>query len=151
MLISLTVPCCFTWGVSLSLTHPVLVYARSTLCWFMIIWGVSFTCPVLVYMGSFSYMPSAGLRVEFLLHTPCWLLFLGVSLIMSMLASLCREFLLFKTKRKNIKVNKNVHNWVMLLFKAEVDIQYRFHKVASCLPANSPEINTNMKRVPVKQ
>ena len=65
---------------------------------------------LLVYMGTFSYMPSAGLRVEFLLHTPCWLLFLGVSLIMSMLASLCREFLLFKTKRKNIKVNKNVHN-----------------------------------------
>ena len=33
--------------------------------------------PVLVYMGSFSYMPSAGLHVEFLLHTPCWLLSLG--------------------------------------------------------------------------
>ena len=80
------------------------------LCWFIIIWGVSFTCPVLVYMGSFSYMPSAGLHVEFLLYTPCWLLFLGVSLVRSMLASLCREFFLFKTKRKNVKVNKNVHN-----------------------------------------
>ena len=33
--------------------------------------------PMLVYMGSFSYMPSAGLRVEFLLHTPCRLLSLG--------------------------------------------------------------------------
>ena len=68
--------------------------------------------PMLVYnyMGSYSYMPSAGLGVEFLLNTPCWLLFLGVSLIRSMLASLCREFLLFKTKRKNVKVNKNVHN-----------------------------------------
>ena len=53
----------------------------------------SITLPMLVYMGSFSYMPSAGLRVEFLLHTPCWLLFLGVSL-MSMLASLCRDFFL---------------------------------------------------------
>ena len=39
----------------------------------------------------------------------------------------------------------------MLLFKAEVDIQYRLHKVALCLPADSAEINTNMKWVPVKQ
>ena len=58
--------------------------------------------PVLVYMGSFSYMPSAGLRVEFLLHTLCWLLFLGVSLIRSMLASLCREFLLYRTKKEKM-------------------------------------------------
>ena len=36
-------------------------------------------------------------------------------------------------------------------FKAEVDIQCRLHKVASCLPADSAEINTNMKWVPVKQ
>ena len=76
------------------------------LCWFIIIWGVSFTCPVLVYMGSFSYMSSAGLRVEFLLHTPCWLLFLGVSLIRSMLASLCREFLLFKRSFSFFKLTK---------------------------------------------
>ena len=54
-------------------------------------------------------MPSAGLHVEFLLHTPSWLVFWGVSLIRSMLATFCREFLLFKTKRKK-KVNKNVHN-----------------------------------------
>ena len=77
--VSLTVPCCFTWGVSLSLTHPVLVYVGSTSCvplfWYM--WGVSLTCPVLVYMGSFSYMPNVGLPVELLLHTPCWLLSLG--------------------------------------------------------------------------
>ena len=156
--VSLTVPCCFTWGVSLSLTHPVLVYAGSTSCtppcWF--IWGVSLTCPMLVYVWSFSYMPSAGLCVEFLLHTPCWLLSLGsfshIRVIRSMLASLCSEFLLYKTKRKNVKVNKNVHNQVMLLlFKAEADIQCRLHKVASCLPADSAEINTNMKWVPVKQ
>ena len=31
----------------------------------------------------------------------------------------------------------------MLLFKAEVDIQYRLHKVASCLPADSAEIQTS--------
>ena len=30
----------------------------------------------------------------------------------------------------------------MLPFKAEVDIQYRLHKVASCLPADSAEIQT---------
>ena len=30
--VSLTVPCCFTWGVSLSLTHPVLVFVGSTSC-----------------------------------------------------------------------------------------------------------------------
>ena len=96
--------------------HGELLLVLHTLCWFM--WG---TPPVLVYnyMGSFFYMPSAGLHVEFLLLTPCWLLFLGVSLIRSTLASSCRDFLLFKTKRKNVKVNKNVHNWVMLLFKAE--------------------------------
>ena len=35
----------------------------------------------------------------------------------------------------------------MLLFKAEVDIQYR---LASCLPADSAEINTNSKWIPVK-
>ena len=96
----LTVPCCFTWGVSLSLTHPVLVYAESTSCapqcWF--IWGVTLTCPVLVYVWSFSYTLHAGFFL------------LGVSLIRSMLASLYWEFLLYKTKRKNIKVNKNVHN-----------------------------------------
>ena len=39
----------------------------------------------------------------------------------------------------------------MLLFKAEVDIQCRLRKVASSLPADSAEINTNMKWVPVKQ
>ena len=39
----------------------------------------------------------------------------------------------------------------MLLFKAEVDIQYRLHKLASCLPTGSAEINTNMKWVPIKQ
>ena len=99
--------------------------------------------PVLVYMGSFSYMPGAGLYGEFLIH----IFLLGVSLLRSMLASLCREFLLYKTKRKNVKVNKNVHNWVMLLFKAEADIQYRLHKAA----ADNAEINTNMKWVPVKQ
>ena len=37
----------------------------------------------------------------------------------------------------------------MLLLKAEADIQYRLHTVASCLPADSAEINTNMKWVPV--
>ena len=39
----------------------------------------------------------------------------------------------------------------MLLFNAEVDIQYRLHKVASCLPADSAKINTNMKWVPVNK
>ena len=42
---------------------------------------------------------------------------------------------------------------MLLLLKAEVDIQYRLHKVALCLPfpADNAEINTNMKWVPVKQ
>ena len=86
---TVTVLSCFTWGVSLSLTHPVLVYAGSTSCmlpcWF--IWGVSLAWPVLVYMGSFSYTPHAGFFL------------LGVSLIRSMLASLCREFLLYPPKK----------------------------------------------------
>ena len=32
-----------------------------------------------------------------------------------------------------------------MLFKVEAEIQYRLYKVASCLPADSAEINTNMK------
>ena len=109
--VSLTVPCCFTWGVSLSLTHPLLVYAGSTpcapLCWF--IWGVSLTCPVLVYVGSF-------------LHTPCWLLSLG-SFSHKVYAGFFMQGISFlQTKRKNLKMNKNVHNWVMLLFKSEANI-----------------------------
>jgi len=79
------------------ITHPVLgaplacphagLYGDFLLhaqCWF--IWGLSLTCPVLVYMWSFSYTHHAGFFL--------W----GVSLIWSMLASLCREFLLYKTK-----------------------------------------------------
>ena len=66
------------------------------LCWF--IWGVSLTHPVLAYVWSFSYTPHAGFFL------------LGVSLIRSILVSLCSKFLLYKTKRKNVKVNKNVHN-----------------------------------------
>ena len=43
-----------------------------------------------------------------------------------------------------------ITEYLMLHFKAEADIQYRLHKVASCLPAaDSAEINTNMKWVPV--
>ena len=90
--------------------------------------GSFFYMPSAGLYGSFSYMPSAGLRVVSLTHP----MLAGISLTRSMLASLCREFLLYKTKRKNVKlkVNKNVHNRVMLLlFKAEVDIQYRLHKV----------------------
>ncbi len=36
-----------------------------------------------------------------------------------------------------------------MLFKVEAEIQYRLYKVASCLPADSAEINTNMKWVSV--
>ena len=36
-----------------------------------------------------------------------------------------------------------------MLFKAEEDIQCRLHKVASCLPADSAEMNIKMKWVPV--
>ena len=44
----------------------------------MLVYMGSFSyMPCAGYMWSFSYMPSAGLRVEFLLHTPCWLLSLG--------------------------------------------------------------------------
>ena len=129
--------------------------------------------PMLLYMGSFSWFTHpvlvyvwstscAGLYGKFLLHAQCWFIW-GVSLTHPMLASFSWEFLssglcwllyvgnFFFTKQI-FQVNKNVHNWVMLLlFKAEVDIQYRLHKVASCLPlqADSAEINTNMKWVPV--
>ena len=106
--VSLTVPCCFTWGVSFGLTRPVLVYAGSTSCAGLC--GEHLLCaPVLVYMGSFSYMPSAGLHVEFLLH----IFLLRVSLLRSMLASFfffVGNFLFTKQEEKNVKVNKNVHN-----------------------------------------
>ena len=116
--------CWFMRGAPLACSHAGLYgeFLLHAQCWF--IWGVSLTCPVLGYVWSFSYTPHAG-----------FFLF-GVSLIRSLLASLCSEFLLYKTKWKNVKVNKNVHNWVMLLFKAEADIQCRLHKVASCLPAD---------------
>ena len=65
--VSLTVPCCFTWGVSLSLTHPVLVYV-----------GAPLACP------------HAGLYGVFLLHAQCW--FRGkVSLTHPMLTSFSWE------------------------------------------------------------
>ena len=58
----------------------------------------------------------------------------GVSFTWSMLASLCEEFLLYKTREQKsetskIKSNKNLHNWAMLLFKAEGDVTYRLQKV----------------------
>ena len=82
--------------VGLYLYGEFLLHAQ---CWFIIIWAVSLglTCPVLVYLWSFSYTPHAGFFL--------W----GVSLIRSVLASLCREILLYKTKR-SVKVNKNVHS-----------------------------------------
>ena len=66
------------WGVYLSLTHCAGLCREHLL--------------LLVYMGSFSYMPSAGLRVEFLLHAHCWFT-CGVSLTHHMLASFSWEFL----------------------------------------------------------
>ena len=86
--------------------HGEFLLVLHDLCWFM--QGAPLGCP------------HAGLYGEFLLHAQCWFtcgvsytphagfFLLGVSLIRSMLASLCSEFLLYKTK--NVKVNKNVHN-----------------------------------------
>ena len=59
-------------------------------------------------------MPSAGLYGEFLLHAQCWFIW-GDSLTHPMLVSFLgssshKVLLLFKTKRINVKVNKNVHN-----------------------------------------
>ena len=85
--------------------HGEFLLVLHTLCWLMR--GPPLPCPC------------AGLHGEFLLHAQCWFM-CGVFLthpmlasfswefLRSMLASLCREFLLFK--RKNVKVNKNVHN-----------------------------------------
>ena len=86
---------------------PVLLrgfYHSSThvLCCFM--WGVSLTCPMLFYVGSFFYTPLSVLCGEFLLHTQCCFLW-GVSLTHPVLfpvgsfsytldAILCGEFLL---------------------------------------------------------
>ena len=71
-------------------------------------WGVSLTHPMLAsfYVGSFSHTSHAGFFMwEFLLHIPCWLLYveffltcwlvmLGVYLTHPVLAVWCREFLL---------------------------------------------------------
>ena len=105
--------CWFMWRAPLErpcagLYGEFLLHAQ---CWF--IWGICLTCPVLVYMGSLSYMPSAGLYGEFLLRAQCWFM-CGVSLTHPMLASFVgsfshvytgffikpREFFLYKTKRK---------------------------------------------------
>ena len=60
---------------------------------------------MLVYMGTFSYMPSAGFTCAVSLTHPMLasLSLWGVSLILSMLASLCREFLVYKRKKKKCK------------------------------------------------
>ena len=48
------------------------------------------------------------------------------------------------TTSKKTKVNKNLHNWVMLLFKAKGDVTYRLQKVAAWLPAESAGKDTNL-------
>ena len=70
--------------------HGEFLLVSHTLCWF--VWGAPLTCPVLVSMGSFSYMPSAGFYREFLIHAQCWFM-CGVSLTHPMLASFSSEFL----------------------------------------------------------
>ena len=89
--------------------HGEFLLVLHTLRWFMR--GAPLACPRAGLYGSFSYMPSAGLLVEFLLHTPCWLLSLG-SFSRKVYAGFFTysKFLFYKTKRKNVKVNKNVHN-----------------------------------------
>ena len=103
-------PCAGLCGKHL-LHAPVLVYmgSFSDMPSAGFIWGVSLICPVLVYMWSFPTHLSLGS--------------FSPKIYAGFFISLCREFLLYKTKRKNVNVNKNVHNWVMLLFKAEADIQ----------------------------
>ena len=67
-------------------------------------WGASFTRPVLLYVGSFSYTPRATLCGELLLHAPCYFMW-GASLTHPVLlyvgsfsytprATLCGELLL---------------------------------------------------------
>ena len=125
------------WGVSLNLTHLILVYGGllvlhpcagscgecllhtlswfmeecllvlHNLCWFMS--GVSLTHPELGYGGSFSYL-TMPVYVGIFLHASCWLLSLqsfSKSLTQSMSASLCGELLLYKTGKKKKKSKRN--------------------------------------------
>ena len=76
-------------------------FLHAPCCCFM--WGVSLTCPMLFYVGSFSYTLRAVLWGKFLLHAPCCFMW-GDSRTRSMLfyvgsffymahAVLCGEFL----------------------------------------------------------
>ena len=94
----------FMWKYCL--THPILFcclsYTPSA-----ILYGEFLTCPMLFYVGSFSYMPHAVLCGDFLLQT-AWCFIWGVSLTCPMLfpvgtfyyrphAVLCAEFLFHAT------------------------------------------------------
>ena len=99
---------CFMWGVSL--THPLLAslcgeFLFHILCWLPYVESFSYTsCAGFFVWGVFSYTSCAGFFVwgvsltctvlasscrEFLLHIPCWPLYVGYFSYISMLASLC--------------------------------------------------------------
>ena len=82
--------------------HGEFLLVLYTLCWFM--QEHLLRAPMLVYMGSFSYMHSAGLGVKFLLHTPCWLLSL-VSFTHKVYAGFFMQQI-SSLQRKNVKVTK---------------------------------------------
>ena len=91
----LSCPGFFMWGVSL--THPVLASLREEfllhiLCWLPYVRSFSYTSCAGFCVGSFSYTSCAGFFVwgvsltctvlasscgEFLLHIPCWPLYVG--------------------------------------------------------------------------
>ena len=85
-------------------------------CWFCNYMGSFFYMPSAGLYGSFSYMTSAGLSVEFFLHTTCWLLSVGnfshnvyAGFLMLGISSL-------QNKKKKCKSDLFIlHNWVMLL------------------------------------
>ena len=98
---------CFLWGVSL--THPLLASLCGELllhirCWLPYVGSFSYTSCAGFFVWSFSYTSCAGFFTwgfsltctvlasscgEFLLHIPCWPLYVGYFFYISMLASLC--------------------------------------------------------------
>ena len=109
--------------------------------------------PIPFYKGSFSFTNFLLVYVGSFLHALCWFHSLGsfsytvyAGFFMWGISSLQnkRTTTTSKCHLQLVKVNKKLHNWVILLFKAEGDVTYRLQKVTAWLPAESAGKDTNL-------
>ncbi len=85
-------PCCFDVGIFSYRPHAVLCGEFLLHTTRSFIWGVSLSCPVLFYVGSFSYTPML-FPVGTFSYTPYALFYVG-SVSYTACAILCVEFVL---------------------------------------------------------